>query len=132
MTSSAKGLLLDRAAIGLSMLCVIHCLALPLLLALLPSITALPISDERFHLALLLLILPTSTIALFLGCRRHRDHSVLVWGVSGIVVLIVTALVGHDLFGDAGEKIMTVVGAVLVAVGHIRNFRLCRTHACTQ
>ncbi|MEM1412610.1 MAG: MerC domain-containing protein [Pseudomonadota bacterium] len=132
MTNEQKTQLLDRTAIGLSALCIVHCLALPLLIVLLPSLAALPFADERFHLLLVFLVVPTSAIALFMGCRRHRDRSVLAWGLTGVVILLLTALYGHDLVGEVGERAFTVLGAVMVAIGHIRNFRLCRSDACAH
>lgn len=132
MTSWTKNLLLDRTAIGLSVVCVLHCLALPLLLVLVPSLAALPFANEEFHLVLVLFVIPISVVALFIGCRRHRDRSVLAWGLSGVVVLVFAAVFGHDVLGEIGEKALTVVGAVMVAIGHVRNFRLCRSEACAQ
>ena len=49
---------LDGAAIGLSALCAIHCLMLPVALTLLPVIATLPLGDESFHKALLFLVIP--------------------------------------------------------------------------
>ena len=123
-------MLLDRASIGLSVICVLHCFATPILLAFAPSLLALPVADEKFHAVLIFLILPASIVALTLGCRRHRDMSVFYWGCSGLIVLLGTLLLGHDLLGDSGEKIMTVFGSGLVVVGHVLNFRSCRTSAC--
>ena len=123
-------MLLDRASIGLSVICVLHCFATPILLAFAPSLLALPVADEKFHAVLIFLILPASIVALTLGCRRHGDMSVFYWGCSGLIVLLGTLLLGHDLLGDSGEKIMTVFGSGLVVVGHVLNFRSCRTSAC--
>lgn len=39
----------DNFAIGLSMLCAIHCLLLPLILVALPSLGALQLQNEAFH-----------------------------------------------------------------------------------
>ena len=123
-------MLLDRASIGLSVICVLHCFATPILLAFAPSLLALPVADEKFHAVLIFMILPASLVALTLGCRRHEDMSVFYWGGSGLFVLVGTLLLGHDLLGDAGEKIMTVFGSGLVVIGHVLNFRSCRTSAC--
>ena len=123
-------MLLDRASIGLSVICVLHCFATPILLAFAPSLLALPVADEKFHAVLIFLILPASIVALTLGCRRHGDMSVFYWGCSGLIVLLGTLLLGHNLLGDSGEKIMTVFGSGLVVVGHVLNFRSCRTSAC--
>ena len=121
---------LDRSAIGLSFLCVLHCLAVPLTLILMPSLAALPIADERVHLLLVLLVLPTSTVALTLGCRQHGHKHILAWGLTGIAILVLAAGLGEEFLGEYGEKILTVVGSVLVAVGHILNFKCCRTAGC--
>ena len=123
-------MLLDRASIGLSVICVLHCFATPILLAFAPSLLALPVADEKFHAVLIFMILPASLIALTMGCRRHGDMYVVYWGFGGLVVLLGTLVLGHDLLGDAGEKIMTVFGSGLVVVGHVLNFRSCRTSAC--
>ena len=121
---------LDRSAIGVSFLCVLHCLAVPLTLILAPSLAALPIADERIHLLLVLLVLPTSTVALTLGCRQHWLKHILVWGLTGIAILILAAGLGEGILGEYGEKVLTVVGSVLVAVGHILNFKCCRSASC--
>ena len=123
-------MLLDRASIGLSVICVLHCFATPILLAFAPSLLALPVADEKFHAVLIFLILPASLVALTLGCRRHGDMSVVYWGCGGLVVLLGTLVLGHDLLGDAGEKIMTVFGSGLVVIGHTLNFRACRARTC--
>ena len=58
----------DRAAIGISALCIAHCLVLPVALVLAPSVTLLTVlNDELFHKLLILLVLPTSIFALTLG-----------------------------------------------------------------
>ena len=123
-------MLLDRASIGLSVICVLHCFATPILLAFAPSLLALPVADEKFHAVLIFLIIPASLVALTLGCRRHGDMSVVYWGCGGLFVLLGTLVLGHDLLGDAGEKIMTVFGSGLVVIGHTLNFRACRASTC--
>ena len=123
-------MLLDRASIGLSVICVLHCFATPILLAFAPSLLALPVADEKFHAVLIFLILPASLVALTLGCRRHGDMSVVYWGCAGLVVLLGTLVLGHDLLGDVGEKIMTVFGSGLVVIGHTLNFQACRASTC--
>ena len=62
----------DKFAIGLSMLCAIHCLLLPLLLVALPSISALQIENEAFHFWMLAAVIPTSLYALSMGCKKHQ------------------------------------------------------------
>lgn len=120
----------DRLAIGASLLCALHCAFFPLLLVAFPTLLALPVDDEQFHLLLLWFVIPSSLIAIFLGCRRHKDPLVLVFGLIGLSLMIFAAFLGHDLLGEMGEKWMTVIGAILLAAAHWRNFSLCRKDDC--
>lgn len=116
----------DKAAIGLSLLCAIHCALLPIILALLPTITLFGFEDEWFHRFLLVVVLPLSVFALLSGLRKHNNRTALAIGMVGLAVLILAAVAGHDLFGETGERVVTVFGSFLVATSHFRNFRLCR------
>lgn len=118
--------LADKTAMGLSSLCMLHCLALPALLAIYPSALAVALTDELFHTAIVFLAIPVSAVALSLGCREHKSYLILVVGLTGLVLLVASATLGHDLLGEVGEKILTVVGALLVFGSHLINFRLCR------
>ena len=127
---SSANLMLDKAAIGLSTLCAIHCLFLPVALTMLPSLALVPVGKESFHLLLICFVLPTSIIALTLGCRRHKERRMLVWGGAGLIVLAATAALGHDFLGEVLEKSATVLGTILVATAHFINYRCCRTLDC--
>ena len=127
---STRSMLLDKTAISLSAVCVLHCLLLPVGLALLPSLATMPFGHESFHQVLIFLILPLSLIALTLGCKRHRQWQVFAVGLVGCGVLLITAAVGHDFMGETAEKVATVIGSCLVAVGHLINFRRCRQIDC--
>lgn len=120
----------DKAAITLSIACTIQCLALPLLSVFLPTAVALYLGDEQFHLWLLVAVVPTSLFALTIGCKKHRDLRVILLGAIGLVILVLSALLGHGVLGEIGEKAATTVGACLIAAGHILNHRLCQQQRC--
>ncbi len=122
--------ILDKVAISISFLCIIHCLLLPVLLLMFPVLLALPLEGESFHQLLVILILPTSLIALIAGCRKHNRNTVMVWGMSGLLIVFFAALFGHDTVGELGEKILTLLGSLMIAWGHYRNFHLCRSSEC--
>ena len=123
-------LLLDRMAIGISIVCALHCAVLPFALVLLPVLASFPLEDERFHQAMLWFIIPSSGTALMLGCRRHKDRLALAAGGLGLLVLVSAAIMGHDLLGHLGERLVTLIGAVILSWGHWRNYALCRGGAC--
>jgi hypothetical protein len=114
----------DRSAITLSALCMIHCFVLPIILILLPTLTSVVfLSDERFHIWLIYGVLPVSVFAVVSGYLYHRNWSVLLITLIGMSILVLVALLGHAVFGDTGEVVASVMGSLLVAYGHIKNFK---------
>jgi len=122
----------DGLAIVLSGTCMLHCLALPILVTVFPIVQGSLLEEQYFHLIMLLLILPTSLIALTVGCRKHKDRLTIALGAMGLTVLTITALFGHDLFGLTGERITTSIGGVVLAAAHIRNYLSCRKVDCNH
>ena len=121
----------DKAAISFSALCIAHCLLLPIGLALLPSVAIIGVlSDELFHSLLIVLIIPTSLVALSLGCRLHKSWLVFLLGAAGMSILVLTAFFAHDFLGEQLEKVATILGAILIAASHAQNFSLCRRKEC--
>lgn len=123
---------LDRLAISTSALCMIHCLATPFLIIGVPVLSSTFLADEAFHRFLVWIVLPVSLAALFIGCRRHKAAPVALLGGLGLALLVFIAYFGHDLLGESGEKIATVLAGAILAIGHFRNFRLCRRADCNE
>lgn len=117
----------DKLAIGLSLLCAVHCLAFPLAMIWLPSIAALKLDGEAFHVWMLVAVIPTSVYALTMGCMKHKRYQLLFLGFIGLAFLI-SAVLLEETVGVSGEKWLTVIGATLMAIGHYLNFRLCSSH----
>jgi hypothetical protein len=122
----------DKLAIGLSFMCAIHCLAITSLIALLPSMVALRLDNEAFHLWIIVAVIPSSIYALTLGCKQHQRYRLLIWGFIGLTLLVMALFLGEKLIGDSGEKILTVLGSGFVASGHWLNFRLCQAQKHTN
>ena len=121
---------LDRIAISLSFACALHCLLAPVIVVFMPALASTFFADEGFHRLLLWAVFPTSLIGLGLGCKKHQKWSLLGFGGLGILVMLVTVLLGHDTLGEVGEKGATLLGAALISIGHVFNYRLCRRLDC--
>ena len=123
----------DKLAVGLSIACALHCFVFPVLLATLPSLGALTIgNDESFHLWMLVGVLPTSCLTLAMGCREHKRIIFLVIGLTGLFVLSVSAIWGHDLVGCSNEKYLTLLGSSCLTFAHINNYLQCRKVKCSS
>ena len=118
----------DKFAIGLSVMCAFHCLGLPLLLIVFPSMTALGLANEAFHLWMILGVIPTSLYALTLGCKKHKHSHLLLIGLAGLTFLLAAIVIPEALLGEWGERGLTLMGAAILALGHFKNYRLCQSH----
>ena len=119
LASSIDHTRLDQAAIWLSGLCLIHCLAVPVAFLLAPSVSAwLDTTETQTHWLLFGLALPISAIALG---RSHRRKPNLMTVSLGSVGLLLMLLAVTHLLGDELEIFLTTVGAIMVMVAHLRN-----------
>jgi len=123
---------LDKTAIVFSTLCVLHCLALPLLMVLLPALAILPLNQEMFHLGMVMCVLPTSIYAITLGCKKHKKLSVAYTAGLGLIALVAAVVFGEGHLGEIGEKLLTTFGAVIIASAHLKNYKLCQqSNSCS-
>lgn len=115
----------EGMAVSASLLCLVHCLALPLLLLLLPGVLGLFAQSDAFHYAALALVVPAALAAFWLGYCRHRARRPALLGLAGVTCLVVALLPGAT---EGRELGFTVAGSLLLIVGHGMNWRL-RAHA---
>lgn len=118
--------LIDKISITISGLCVAHCLLFPVLAVLIPSFLASGLMSENFHFWMVVTVLPSSIIALALGCKKHSTISIFIIGAIGLSCLLLAFILGGAILGEAGEKILTLIGAVIIAFSHLKNFKLCQ------
>ena len=130
LPSPRKSEWLDGAAVLLSALCLLHCLALPLIVAGLPLLAQY--SDSHLHAQVLVVVIPLSVVALGLGFRHHRKPWILWAGAAGLAILVVGATVAHASFGPRVDSIVTVCGSVVLAVAHYYNSRGTRAPVPTN
>ena len=105
----------DFTAIGLSLACLIHCLALPLLVPFLPLIGLIS-ESEGVHLGLFLVVVPVSLI----GLTRHKIPRYSLWALALVGILCLAFAILNWPFYEQ-ETLMTVIGAGLLALAHLGN-----------
>ncbi len=121
----------DKTAIALSVLCLLHCLALPFLLLLLPNVAVQLKDSEWFHFWIVMIVLPVSLYSLAVGCKQHKHMRVLLLGVTGLIFLLAAifvegnALIVAASLSEALEKALTLAGSVVIVFAHVINYRLC-------
>lgn len=117
----------DKTAIGLSVLCISHCLLFSSLVLAVPSVTWLAwlanVDEHSIHLLMLLTVVPTSVIALLFGVRRHKASQVAYLGAFGMLTLCSTGLLEHYL-SHVFASGLTILGSGLLIFSHVINYRL--------
>ncbi len=122
---------LDKVAISLSAICLLHCLLTPVVITLVPILTSSALAQEDlFHQLLLWAIIPISASALFIGCRKHRNFSILFSGSIGMSILVLAAFLGHDVLSHSSEQWLTVLGGLVLAYSHYLNYKACQSISC--
>ena len=121
---------LDAAAVGLSLLCITHCLLSLMPFLILPSLAATLVNDERIHFGMVFLVLPISLLALVMGLRKHGQYSVPITGACGICLLVIVLIIGEESIGEIGEATLTGAATLIVGFAHVRNFLLGRSQDC--
>jgi hypothetical protein len=108
---------LDMASVGLSSLCVVHCLALPFLVAALPFLGIFS-QNELVHQVLVSIAAPLSALALWRS-GGWRKPTVLTPMIAGLLMLAAAAFIPDF---EPVEAPLSVIGALLVAAGHLTNY----------
>jgi hypothetical protein len=116
-----RGGWLDRAAILLSALCVVHCVATMVAVLLLASVGA-ALLDPRIHEFGLMLAIVIGAVALGAGVRTHGARAPLMIGLVGLSLMTSGVLLPEGL----AEVLATVSGVSILAVAHLMNRRAHR------
>jgi len=108
---------LDRMAIGLSGLCIVHCLATTVLLALVASAGSM-LGADWIHEIGLGLAMVMGAISLGRGILEHGYSMPSAVGGLGLGVMAGALTLPHN----GTEALYTVVGVAILALGHRLNF----------
>ena len=121
----------DKLAMTLSVICVIHCFFVPSFLILGAGYLSFAIDNEFIHKLIVLLAIPISIFALYIGYKNHKTSSFIPMAIFGLILLVLAVVLGESLFGEAGEKILTLFGSASLAYAHYRNYKTCKELDCS-
>ena len=106
---------LDLYAAGLSTLCLLHCVALPVLVAVMP-VAAQAAESELVHRVLVLIAIPVSLRVIW-KTRPLADNRLFVCAaLLGLGLLLLAAFIEA---ASPHEEPITVVGATLLGSAHL-------------
>lgn len=108
----------DRLAIGLSGLCVVHCIATTVLVAMLSAAGGI-LGSELVHEVGLTIAMGIGAFALYRGILDHGFMMPSAVGGLGLGVMAGALTLPHD----GTEAAATIVGVLILALGHDLNRR---------
>ncbi len=121
----------DKWAMTLSFVCALHCLLVPSFFILTSGFFAISIDNEFIHYSILLFAVPISCYALISGYKNHNTLKFLISGFGGLFMLVFAVMFSGILYGEFGEKSITLLGSILVIYSHYKNYQTCKSIDCS-
>jgi hypothetical protein len=126
-TASPKKDTLDRVAMFMSAVCLVHCTVLPLALVALQTYGAIlvpkALDNEWFHAVMAIALFGVGGLAFVTGFLRHGQWKPLAAGALGTALLFLGAFNPGQNFSEFGEHAITVTGTLILLFAHTRNRR---------
>lgn len=124
----------DKIGICASGLCLIHCLATPILLLVFPTLKLTLLESHIVHEIFALVVISSILIAVYPHCKKHGHTDIIAIAFGG-VAFVVAALLFHDLPSSIADS-LTIIGSILLIIAHFKNMKVrhgrCETEAaCT-
>ena len=120
--------LIDRFGAAGSLVCAIHCAALPLVIAMLPSLGVAKWLGDGFERGFVLFATLLGLFSVIWGYRRHgaiRALGLLLLGLAALWGGVLYVPLHHALLPHA---LAMTVGGTLVGLAHLANLRLNHGH----
>lgn len=122
----------DKAGILVSVLCCVHCMAIPFLMIFAPSIGSF-FKEEWIHLSIFTIVIPLGLYSFISKIKVHSNKKPLIIGLIGMLFLILGHMAHEFMGAEIGETVeigASIIGGLSLVAAHIINIRLCRCHTC--
>jgi hypothetical protein len=117
---------MDTLGIFASTLCLIHCLAMPLVVAFLPVLGLQFLEGHGAHQTLAGFVVAFGLLAILPGYLKHRKPLVLAGLVVGLT-LVLSATFGYVAgLSESAELPLITVGNLVLVASHLFNRKLCK------
>jgi len=121
-----RTLLLDNLGIAASTLCLIHCMAMPFLIAFLPFMGLQFLEGELAHRIIAGFVFLFAIFAIGPGYLQHRKKIVLYSTVFGLSLVAIALFIAGPMFGEQYEMPFITTGNLILVITHLKNRKLCQ------
>lgn len=116
----------DRLGAMASLLCAVHCAALPFLLAILPALGLGFLASHGFERAFIACASVLAVTMAVIGYRRHRTARAFMLLVPGLLMLWIGGFAFDLGNATSWHTLFVVAGGTCVSLAHIVNLRIAR------
>jgi hypothetical protein len=114
----------DTLGIAASLLCMVHCLAVPIVVMTLPTLGANVLHNDCTHYLLAFFVTVFCVTAVVPGYLRHSDKRVLAGMVGGLALVLFATFSSALMLGETWEMPLITIGNLLVVGAHVFNRKL--------
>ena len=125
LKQTAPASLADRIGIWMSALCVVHCVATPVLISMSAVFAHFLPGEESTHRTLATLVATVGAVALLRGFRMHGRRRILALMALGLAFIFLGAWFGDHLPSHMWEVLVTLTGSSLMIAAHRMNHTFC-------
>ncbi len=110
---------IDLLGFSVSLLCAIHCLLIPLFLAVGVFQTDSIFSHELVEYIVIPVSLLIAAWALYKAYQKHKNSTPLILAFSGFLIIMISYLLEQDYF-----HYLVGLGGLSIAIAHFYNWKL--------
>ena len=121
---------LDQIGTIISSACAIHCLAMPLVLTMLPFLGLGFLAHGAFDIVMIGVAMSLALMSLCWGYRIHKSLKTFLFLIAAATFFYV----GHEFEGNHLHWLLMTLGGFSLAGGHLLNRKLCKScrDCCTH
>ena len=112
----------DKIGVCASGICLIHCLATPILLLIFPASKIQFFEHGVLHAVFAVLVVGSILLAVYPTCKKHGHKDIMTFAALG-VFFILSSFLFHD-YGEVIEYVFTIAGSICLIIAHIRNMKV--------
>lgn len=118
---------MDTLGIAASSLCLVHCLAMPLVVGILPLVGLKFLEGHQAHVMLAFFVLSFALLAIVPGYFRHKRADILAMMLVGVGLVLYATFAAQYTLGESAEIPLITIGNLILVATHLRNRAL---HKC--
>jgi len=114
----------DKLGITASLMCAVHCAAMPVLIVILPYIGLSLFLDSKFELFILLLSSLLATLSICFGFKKHNNKKLALMFSVGLLILLLGHFC-HENNWTSNSYLISIIGGLIITMSHYFNSKLC-------